>query len=205
MNIHEYQAKGLLKDFGAPVLKGGVAYTAAEAVDVAKELGGPVWVVKAQIHAGGRGEPIELDAHMKKVAVKAAKAVGAELCGVDILEGLKGPLVLEVNISPGLQGITQFTGVDIADKIAKHLFDKTDELDKEKKGKSTSKIMDDLKISSASGGSCGDIISELNFRSNRILLPEIVTGLSNFKENEEYVIKVENGVVSISCLNCSEK
>ncbi len=56
MNIHEYQAKGLLKKFGAPVLAGGVAYTPQEAVEVAQELGGPVWVVKAQIHAGGRGK-----------------------------------------------------------------------------------------------------------------------------------------------------
>ena len=56
MNIHEYQAKSLLKSFGAPVLKGGVAYTPQEAVEVAQELDGPVWVVKAQIHAGSRGK-----------------------------------------------------------------------------------------------------------------------------------------------------
>ncbi len=56
MNIHEYQAKQLLKKYGVAVLNGGVAYTPAEAVQVAKELGGPVWVVKSQIHAGGRGK-----------------------------------------------------------------------------------------------------------------------------------------------------
>jgi len=55
MNIHEYQAKALLAKFGVAVPKGGVAYTAEEAVEVAKGLGGPVWVVKSQIHAGGRG------------------------------------------------------------------------------------------------------------------------------------------------------
>ncbi|MEQ8655131.1 MAG: ADP-forming succinate--CoA ligase subunit beta [Kiloniellales bacterium] len=55
MNIHEYQAKQLLAKYGVPTLKGGVAYTAAEARKVADELGGPVWVVKSQIHAGGRG------------------------------------------------------------------------------------------------------------------------------------------------------
>ncbi|MBT5267102.1 MAG: ADP-forming succinate--CoA ligase subunit beta [Rhodospirillaceae bacterium] len=55
MNIHEYQAKQLLAKFGVPVPKGGVAYTADEAAKVAGELGGPVWVVKSQIHAGGRG------------------------------------------------------------------------------------------------------------------------------------------------------
>ena len=56
MNIHEYQAKQLLSRYGVAVPRGKVAYTAAEAVDAANELGGPVWVVKAQIHAGGRGK-----------------------------------------------------------------------------------------------------------------------------------------------------
>jgi succinyl-CoA synthetase beta subunit len=56
MNIHEYQAKGLLADYGVAVPRGAVAFTVEEAVAAAKELGGPVWVVKAQIHAGGRGK-----------------------------------------------------------------------------------------------------------------------------------------------------
>ena len=56
MNIHEYQAKKLLAGYGVTVLRGGVAYTPAEAEHVAEDLGGPVWVVKSQIHAGGRGK-----------------------------------------------------------------------------------------------------------------------------------------------------
>jgi len=56
MNVHEYQAKQLLKGFGVPVAQGGPAFTAAEAVTAAQGLPGPVWVVKAQIHAGGRGK-----------------------------------------------------------------------------------------------------------------------------------------------------
>jgi succinyl-CoA synthetase beta subunit len=56
MNIHEYQAKALLAQFGVAVPKGGVAYTPEEAEKVARDLGGSVWVVKAQIHAGGRGK-----------------------------------------------------------------------------------------------------------------------------------------------------
>ena len=55
MNIHEYQAKSLLKKYGVAVPRGGVAFTPDEAVKAAEELGGPVWVVKSQIHAGGRG------------------------------------------------------------------------------------------------------------------------------------------------------
>ena len=56
MNIHEYQAKELLAKFGVAGAAGAVAYTAAEAVEAASELGGKVWAVKAQIHAGGRGK-----------------------------------------------------------------------------------------------------------------------------------------------------
>jgi succinyl-CoA synthetase beta subunit len=56
MNIHEYQAKELLAKYDVPVQPGGVAYTAAEAEAVARRLGGQLWAVKAQIHAGGRGK-----------------------------------------------------------------------------------------------------------------------------------------------------
>jgi succinyl-CoA synthetase beta subunit len=56
MNIHEYQAKAVLKTFGAPVPRGFPAFTPEEAVDAAAKLGGSVWVVKSQIHAGGRGK-----------------------------------------------------------------------------------------------------------------------------------------------------
>ncbi len=56
MNLHEYQAKGLFAEYGIAIPKGSVAYSAAEAQKVADELGGNVWVVKAQVHAGGRGK-----------------------------------------------------------------------------------------------------------------------------------------------------
>src|SRR6266702_4559853 len=56
MNIHEYQAKAVLREFGVPVPRGIPAFTVVEAVRAAEQLGGPVWVVKAQIHAGGRGK-----------------------------------------------------------------------------------------------------------------------------------------------------
>src|SRR3546814_7169019 len=55
MNIHEYQAKSLLAKYGVAVPRGAVAFTPEEAERAARDLGGPVWVVKSQIHAGGRG------------------------------------------------------------------------------------------------------------------------------------------------------
>src|ERR671928_857503 len=56
MNIHEYQAKAVLKEFGVPVPRGKAIFSPDEAEAAARELGGPLWVVKSQIHAGGRGK-----------------------------------------------------------------------------------------------------------------------------------------------------
>ncbi|HSE76098.1 MAG TPA: ATP-grasp domain-containing protein, partial [Dongiaceae bacterium] len=56
MNIHEYQAKAVLKEFGVPVLRGKAVHSVEDAEAAARELGGPLWVVKSQIHAGGRGK-----------------------------------------------------------------------------------------------------------------------------------------------------
>ena len=80
MNIHEYQAKELLAKFGVAVPHGGVAYTAAEAVEAARRLGGPVWVVKAQIHAGGRGKAggVKLVRSEEEVAAAARELLGQE-------------------------------------------------------------------------------------------------------------------------------
>jgi succinyl-CoA synthetase beta subunit len=56
MDIHEYQAKDILRGFGVPVPRGGLAYSPEQAGYRARELGGDAWVVKAQIHSGGRGQ-----------------------------------------------------------------------------------------------------------------------------------------------------
>ena len=75
MNIHEYQAKTLLARYGVAVPKGGVAYTPDEAEKVARELGGAVWVVKSQIHAGGRGAGRFKDDPAGKGGVRVVKSI----------------------------------------------------------------------------------------------------------------------------------
>jgi succinyl-CoA synthetase beta subunit len=75
MNIHEYQAKQLLKRYGVAVPKGAVAYTAEEAEKAASSLGGSVWVVKSQIHAGGRGAGRFKDDPGGKGGVRVVKSV----------------------------------------------------------------------------------------------------------------------------------
>jgi len=74
MNIHEYQAKSLLQKFGVAVPKGGVAYTPQEAATVARGLPGPVYVVKSQIHAGGRGAGRFQDNPKGKGGVRVVKS-----------------------------------------------------------------------------------------------------------------------------------
>ncbi|GHE55057.1 succinate--CoA ligase [ADP-forming] subunit beta [Camelimonas fluminis] len=76
MNIHEYQAKAVIKEFGAPVSRGKAIFSADEAEAAARELGGPLWVVKSQIHAGGRGKGKFKEASAgEKGGVRLAKSV----------------------------------------------------------------------------------------------------------------------------------
>ena len=108
MNIHEYQAKGLLKTYGAPVLEGGVAYTPAEAGEVAQTLPGPVWVVKAQIHAGGRGKAggVKVVHSVEEVVETARQMLGMRL--VTHQTGPEGKEVHRVYIEDGCRIAKEF-------------------------------------------------------------------------------------------------
>jgi len=94
MNIHEYQAKELLRKFGVAVPRGGVAYTADEAVKVANELGGPVWVVKAQIHAGGRGKGGGVKVSK---SIDDVKSLAGQMIGMNLVTHQTGPGGKEVS------------------------------------------------------------------------------------------------------------
>ncbi|MFO1014761.1 MAG: ADP-forming succinate--CoA ligase subunit beta [Caulobacteraceae bacterium] len=101
MNIHEHQAKAVLAEFGAPVPRGFVAFTADEAVAAAEKLGGPVWVVKAQIHAGGRGKGggVKVVKSIDDVRAEATRMLGMTL--VTHQTGPKGKVVNRVYIEEG--------------------------------------------------------------------------------------------------------
>ena len=88
MKIHEYQGKEILAKFGVPVPRGIAAYTVQEAVEAAQKLGGPVWVVKAQIHAGGRGKGGGV-----KVAktIDDVKRIAGEILGMQLKTHQTGP------------------------------------------------------------------------------------------------------------------
>jgi succinyl-CoA synthetase beta subunit len=101
MNIHEYQAKDVLRKFGVATLKGKLALTPEEAVSAAKEIGGSVWVVKAQIHAGGRGKGggVKVAKSLDEVRDYAQKIIGMTL--VTPQTGPEGKKVLKVFIEQG--------------------------------------------------------------------------------------------------------
>src|ERR1700722_11995113 len=101
MNIHEYQAKGVLREFGVPVPRGVAAFTVEEAAKAAAELGGPVWVVKAQIHAGGRGKGggVKVVKSIDDVRTEAERMLGMTL--VTHQTGPKGRLVRRIYIEEG--------------------------------------------------------------------------------------------------------
>ena len=89
MKIHEYQGKEILRQFGVPVPRGIPAFTVQEAVEAAQKLGGPVWVVKAQIHAGGRGKGggVKLARSIDEV-----KQLAGEILGMQLVTHQTGPL-----------------------------------------------------------------------------------------------------------------
>src|SRR3978361_1185413 len=111
MNIHEYQAKALLHEFGVPISQGAAVLRAADSAAAAKKLGGPVWVVKSQIHAGGRGKGkfkeasagdkggVRIDKTIAEVNEFAKQMLGATL--VTVQTGPHGKQVNRLYIEEG--------------------------------------------------------------------------------------------------------
>src|SRR5271165_7006398 len=104
MNIHEYQAKAVLRAFGVPVALGFPALTLDEAAEGAKKIGGPLWVVKSQIHAGGRGKGRFKEASAgEKGGVRLARSIeevrtfAKEMLGATLVTVQTGPAGKQVN------------------------------------------------------------------------------------------------------------
>jgi succinyl-CoA synthetase beta subunit len=127
MNIHEYQAKAVLREFGAPVSKGKPAFTPDEAVAAAGELGGSLWVVKSQIHAGGRGKGrfketsagdkggVRLARSIDEVKTFAGQMLGATL--VTVQTGPAGKQVNRLYIEEGAAIDKEFYLSALVDRV----------------------------------------------------------------------------------------
>lgn len=107
MNLHEYQAKALFRAFGVDVPRGKTATTVDEAVAAARELGGPVWVVKAQVHAGGRGKAggVKIAKSLDDVESFAQQMLGSEL--KTLQTGNRGLPIHTVLIEEGLEIVNE--------------------------------------------------------------------------------------------------
>jgi ribosomal protein S6--L-glutamate ligase len=81
---------------------------------------------RSNLHRGGSAEAVKLSQKERSTAIRAARTMGLNVAGVDMLQSAEGPLVLEVNSSPGLEGIEAASGVDIADLIIEYIEDNTD-------------------------------------------------------------------------------
>ena len=81
---------------------------------------------RSNVHRGGRAEALELDAEYEQTAVRAAQILGLRIAGVDLLESSQGPQVMEVNSSPGLEGIEGATGIDVAGEVVDYVAQQVD-------------------------------------------------------------------------------
>jgi ribosomal protein S6--L-glutamate ligase len=76
---------------------------------------------RSNVHRGGKAEPLELSEEYERAAITAARILGLRVAGVDMLEGAEGPQIMEVNSSPGLEGIETATGLDVAGEIVRYI------------------------------------------------------------------------------------
>lgn len=121
MNIHEYQAKAIFVDNGIPTLKGKVAFSVHEAVSNAKELGGSVWAVKAQIHAGGRGLSggVKIAKNLDEVKDYASKILGMNL--VTHQTGPEGKFVQKLYIESGANIVKEYYLAILFNRMAEQI------------------------------------------------------------------------------------
>ena len=149
---------------------------------------------RANLHAGGTGKKVVLDWQTAKIALDTAKALECEICAVDILKGPTKAVVIEANLSPGLQGITKISKIDVADRIAKYLYLQTQKF-VGKSPKETKDVLKELGISKTEGAQ--ELITTLDFRGSRIILPDLVTKITGFDDHIDVVIKVKAGKLVI--------
>src|ERR1700754_2394708 len=117
MNIHEYQGKEIFRKFGVPTPRGIPAFSVDEAVQAAQTLGGSVWVVKAQIHAGGRGKGggVKVAKSIDEVRDLASKMLGMKL--VTHQTGPEGRVVRRLLVEEGAQIAKEYYLAVVVDRV----------------------------------------------------------------------------------------
>lgn len=133
---------------------------------------------RSNLHRGGTLEPVDLDPAAERIAVRAAQILGLNVAGVDLLESDNGPLVVEVNSSPGLQGIEAATGLDVAGAIIDYMGNQV--------GFPTLDVRQKLGMSAGYG------VADLLVREGSELVGQTIAG-SGLREQDITVLTVEQG------------
>lgn len=119
--FHSMKTRVIVQEFIAEAKSADIrAFIVGNRVVGAMQRQGKEGEFRSNLHQGGSGKLIKLSKEERAVALTAAKAMGLKVAGVDLLQSNRGPLVLEVNSSPGLEGIEKATGTDIAMKIVEY-------------------------------------------------------------------------------------
>jgi ribosomal protein S6--L-glutamate ligase len=147
---------------------------------------------RANLHAGGTGEAVQLSRESMNIALDTAKALGAGILGVDILEGPLGPQVIEVNVSPGL-GINEVSTLDLPDEIAKFLHRETMKVVSGNQVKDAAEVMREIN----NDGSEQEIIAGIQLRGDKVILPSIVNKIAKMSDRKNYSMKVSKGKIKI--------
>lgn len=173
--VQKFVAESKGKDVRAFVV-GGRVIAAMRRVAQGQEF-------RSNIHRGGKAEPIDLPADYERTAIEAARILGLRIAGVDMLESQDGPQVIEVNSSPGLEGIETCTGIDVAGTIVDYIAEQIDfpELD----------IRERLSLSAGYG------VAEL-IVPNSPEFHEVAIRDSGIRERDMIVLTVERGENLIS-------
>ncbi len=151
--------------------------------------------VRANAHQGGDAEIYIPTQEIKQMAIAAAKKIKAGICAIDIIESDYGPLILEVNSSPGLQKITEITKKNIAREIAKYLYEETSKL-KENQNKIVSKtVMNQIGIDDIA---TREFNTELKVNLDRIIVPDFIYKMSDFTPSENVIYRVSKGKIEIT-------
>lgn len=149
--------------------------------------------LRSNIHQGGIGENYECDEELEEIAVRSAKAINAEICGIDILRTGNKIFVLEVNLSPAFEGgISEATKKNIAEPVVKYLYEKTKKFIEDKKQVDTNNI-----ITSLDTKELNKLYTSLTIKEGIIKLPSIVTKVTGFNQDEDVIISARKGFLKI--------
>ncbi len=137
---------------------------------------------RSNVHRGGRTEAVRLTPDFERTAIRACQILGLRVAGVDMLESAEGPQIMEVNSSPGLEGIEAATGIDVADKIVEHIEDRV--------------LFPDVDVKQRLGLDKGYGIAEFKITKGSPL-KDVYLSAAQLRERDVLLLSVQRGSVTL--------